>query len=228
MLSSAFLLLPALCVVHGYPSGAPTGACEDMMPRHAGVLPQPTPPPYTLLTDAATYQPGKPVTVTIIGPAYRGVLLEARTGNSVQALGSFTNPPPDTKLLTCSGNAEGAVTHANTNLKGNTTVYRWVPPTTMAPSTIYFMYVPPSYFDIRFKYKGLGSIAAVMMSSITVRLFFRATVAQQRSVYWLNVRSKTLTQGIPDGLGLATDASDRLDHSKVLLVLFLGFLLALG
>ncbi|XP_053726540.1 putative defense protein Hdd11 [Synchiropus splendidus] len=194
MLASAFLLLPALCVVHGYPSGAPTGACEDMMPRHAGVLPQPTPPPYTLLTDAATYQPGKPVTVTIIGPAYRGVLLEARTGNSVQALGSFTNPPPDTKLLTCSGNAEGAVTHANTNLKGNTTVYRWVPPTTMAPSNIYFM----------------------------------ATVAQQRSVYWLNVRSKTLTQGIPEGLGLATGASDGLDHSKALLVLLLGFLLALG
>lgn len=58
----AFFVLQALCFVSGYPSGAPTGACEDMMPRHAGVLPQPSPAPYTLLTNVRTFQPGKPIT----------------------------------------------------------------------------------------------------------------------------------------------------------------------
>ncbi|KAM9810616.1 putative defense protein Hdd11 [Neosynchiropus ocellatus] len=192
MLSSTLLLLQALCLVHGYPTGAPTGACEDMMPRHAGVTPQQSPPPYTLLVDKDALLPGEPITVTIIGPAYRGVLLEARSGDSVQAVGSFTNPPPDTKLLTCSGNTAGAVTHSNTNVKDNTTVYRWIPPTKAPPSAIYFM----------------------------------ATVAQQRSVYWLNVRSKTLTQAGISFLG--SDASHGPDHSKVLLILLLGLLFARG
>ncbi|CAK6973836.1 putative defense protein 3 [Scomber scombrus] len=95
----AFIMLQMLCFVSGYPSGAPTGACEDMMPRHAGVLPQPSPAPYTLFTNMGTFQPGEPITVTIIGPAYRGVLLEARTGISANALGSWKLPPPDTRFL---------------------------------------------------------------------------------------------------------------------------------
>lgn len=38
-------------------------------------------------------------TVTISGPEYRGVLLEARTAGSTSALGSWRLPPPDTKFL---------------------------------------------------------------------------------------------------------------------------------
>ena len=59
---SAFLALQVLCVIDAYPSGAPTGACEDMMPRHSGMLPQPSPAPYSVLTNANTYQPGNPIT----------------------------------------------------------------------------------------------------------------------------------------------------------------------
>lgn len=37
--------------------------------------------------------------VTIIGPEYRGVLLEARREGFSDAYGSWTQPPPDTKFL---------------------------------------------------------------------------------------------------------------------------------
>lgn len=64
LLLPSFLVVQALASVLGYPSGAPTGACEDMMPRHTGVTPQISPAPYTLLTNARTFQPGKAITGT--------------------------------------------------------------------------------------------------------------------------------------------------------------------
>lgn len=151
MLLLGLLTLQVLCFVDCYPNGAPTGACEDMMPRHAGVSPQTSPAPYTILTNTKKYQPGMPVTgkittvsnkkgvqhllvicvsfkkslknmseknyikktclvwvtpvllcspaVTIIGPEYRGVLLEARRKGFNDAYGSWKHPPPDTKFL---------------------------------------------------------------------------------------------------------------------------------
>lgn len=62
MLLPGFIMLQVLCFVSGYPSGAPTGACEDMLPRHSGVQPQPSPAPYALLTNTKTFEPGKPIT----------------------------------------------------------------------------------------------------------------------------------------------------------------------
>ncbi|KAK1893278.1 putative defense protein 3 [Dissostichus eleginoides] len=84
-----------------------------------------------------TFQPGKAITVTISGPEYRGVLLEARTDGSTNALGSWQLPAPDTKFLQCTGNPQGAITHANTNLKGESTAYSWIPPDSTSP--VYFM-----------------------------------------------------------------------------------------
>ncbi|XP_013876241.1 putative defense protein 3 [Austrofundulus limnaeus] len=181
MLLLALFLLKVLCLVECYPNGAPTGACEAMIPRH-GVQPQPSPAPYSILTNSKTFQPGVPVTVTIVGPDYRGVLLEARTQGSANALGSWRLPPPDTKFLKCAGNPQGAVTHSNTNLKGNTTVFSWIPPNTMGP--VYFM----------------------------------ATVAKQFSVFWVDVRSNTLTSEKKNNLGLATDAGSQMTEEKTLLL----------
>ncbi|KAM4578173.1 putative defense protein 3 [Fundulus diaphanus] len=188
MLLLSLIALQVLCLVHCYPNGAPTGACKDMMPKHAGVVPQPSPAPYSILTNTKKYQAGMPVTVTIIGPQYRGVLLEARTEGFNDAYGTWKLPPPDTKFLQCSGNPEGAMTHANTNLKGNATVYTWIPHDTVNP--IYFM----------------------------------ATVAQQRTIYWLNVRSNILTNENMDGLKLATDASAGMAEEKPLLLFVICFL----
>lgn len=62
---TSFVVLQVFCLAAGYPSGAPTGACEDMMPRHTGVLPQPSPAPFALLTNTKTFQPGKPITGSV-------------------------------------------------------------------------------------------------------------------------------------------------------------------
>lgn len=69
LLLSAFLIVQVLGSVGGYPSGAPTGACEDMLPRHTGVTPQSSPAPYRLLTNARTFQPGKAITGTVFTTA---------------------------------------------------------------------------------------------------------------------------------------------------------------
>ncbi|KAF3851143.1 hypothetical protein F7725_012915 [Dissostichus mawsoni] len=175
------VMLQMLCLATGYPNGAPTGACEDMTPRHTGVLPQPSPAPYTLLVNTGTFQPGKAITVTISGPEYRGVLLEARTDGSTNALGSWQ----------CTGNPQGAITHANTNLKGESTAYSWIPPDSTSP--VYFM----------------------------------ATVAQQRAVFWVNVRSAALKRGKPASLGLATEANAGMAKEKPVLLLGICFLMIL-
>ncbi|XP_061586224.1 LOW QUALITY PROTEIN: putative defense protein 3 [Cololabis saira] len=181
------IVLQLLYLADCYPNGAPTGACEDMLPRHVGVLPQPSRAPYALPTNMRTYQPGVHVTVTIVGPDYRGVLV---TGASTNALGGWMLPPPDTTFLQCSGNAQGAVSHANTNLKGNSSVYTWV-----APDTV----LSPDYF--------------------------MATVAQPRTVYWINVRSTTLSSEKLSGIGLATDASAGMADQKPFLLFLICFLL---
>ncbi|XP_064206552.1 putative defense protein 3 [Anguilla rostrata] len=156
------LLVQVLSLTVGYPTGAPSSACEDMMPRH-GVQPQPSPAPYSIQTSNRTFQPGQPVTVTINGPDYAGVLLEARMESTASALGTWQSLPTNTQFLHCSGNQKSAITHSNTNVKDNSTVYSWMPPS------------------------GISSI------------YFMATVAQQRTVFWLNVKSDTLTKGVGTG-----------------------------
>uniref|UniRef100_A0A3B4G0X7 Reelin domain-containing protein n=1 Tax=Pundamilia nyererei TaxID=303518 RepID=A0A3B4G0X7_9CICH len=66
LLWPGLLILQMFCFINGYPNGAPSGACEDMLPRHSGVLPQPSPAPYTILTNARVFQPGKPITVLLL------------------------------------------------------------------------------------------------------------------------------------------------------------------
>lgn len=72
-----FIMLQMLSFVSGYPTGAPTGACEDMLPRHSGVQAQTSPPPYNLLTNSKTFEPGKPITgMSMITAATTVLLLE--------------------------------------------------------------------------------------------------------------------------------------------------------
>ncbi|KAJ7996271.1 hypothetical protein DPEC_G00235360 [Dallia pectoralis] len=187
---AVFLQLFSRCF--SYATGAPTSTCGNMMPEHSGVKPQTTPAPYTILTSAMTFQSGQPVTVTITGSDYSGVLLEARSAASTAALGSWASPPPNTKFLQCSGNTQGAITHANINTKNNVTVFSWIPP------------------------------------NIQGSVYFIATVAQQRTVYWLNVRSGPLTreaggiEGPTDGHpGMASGGFQKVLALCLLALLFL-------
>ncbi|CAM4534771.1 unnamed protein product [Leuciscus chuanchicus] len=180
------VILQVLTSVLSFPSGAPASTCVDMMPRHGGILPQPNPAPYTIQTSSATLQPGQPITVVIKGPDYSGVLLEARSGSDTKALGTWQTPPSNTKFLECSGNQQGAITHANTNIKNNSTVYTWIPPATAKS------------------------------------IFFMATIAQQRSVFWVNVKSPTLTQSGGTSLDVNNSAGRTATPVLILLVVLMA------
>lgn len=62
LLMFGLVLLQGISPCFGFPNGAPTSACDDMVPRHTGVQPQPTPAPYTILTSTRTLQTGQPIT----------------------------------------------------------------------------------------------------------------------------------------------------------------------
>uniref|UniRef100_A0A3B1K7N3 Reelin domain-containing protein n=1 Tax=Astyanax mexicanus TaxID=7994 RepID=A0A3B1K7N3_ASTMX len=91
-LSRVAILTPAL----GYGTGAPTEACGNMKPGHKGIVPQTSQSPYSIQVSNTTFTSGKPITVTIIGPDYGGVLLQARSGTNTDALGSWGSPPNNT------------------------------------------------------------------------------------------------------------------------------------
>uniref|UniRef100_A0A3Q2PMC5 Si:dkey-251i10.2 n=1 Tax=Fundulus heteroclitus TaxID=8078 RepID=A0A3Q2PMC5_FUNHE len=167
MLLLGLITLQVLCLVDCYPNGAPTGACKDMMPKHAGVVPQPSPAPYSILTNTKRYQAGMPVTVTIIGPQYRGVLLEARTEGFNDAYGTWKLPPPDTKFL-----------------QSFFVFYIF-----SGPCKAFYLSIKPFVCVPHFPCTRLGVFTILFI------FCFRATVAQQRTVYWLNVRSNILTNG---------------------------------
>uniref|UniRef100_A0A8D0H0X5 Reelin domain-containing protein n=1 Tax=Sphenodon punctatus TaxID=8508 RepID=A0A8D0H0X5_SPHPU len=78
------------------------------------------------------------IPVHLLGPVYRGLLLEARTFGSTAALGSWQTPPNNTRFLQCSGNPQGAITHSNTEFKTKQT-YTWLPPASGCPSVISFV-----------------------------------------------------------------------------------------
>ncbi|XP_059396530.1 putative defense protein 3 [Carassius carassius] len=153
------VILQVFTSVLSFDNGAPASACVHMMPEHKGVKPQPNPAPYTIQPSNTTFQTGKPITVVIKGPDYKGVLLEARSGSNSEAIGTWQTPPNNTKFLVCSGKQQGAITHANTGIKNNSTVYTWIPPDTAQ------------------------------------NIVFIATIAQDRTVFWVKVMSSASSGG---------------------------------
>ncbi|MEE6496918.1 hypothetical protein FKM82_002529 [Ascaphus truei] len=133
------LLFISILSVSSYPNGAPESACQSMMPVHQGVSPQPAPAPYIFKVGSSSFQNGKPIQVQILGPEYRGILLESRTFENKALLGKWVQPPNNTKILQCPENPDGAITHSNTNLKTSSTTYTWTPPDSDCPSVIFFI-----------------------------------------------------------------------------------------
>ncbi|XP_014462653.1 putative defense protein 3 [Alligator mississippiensis] len=122
-----------------FPTGAPASACKTMKPIHMGVHSQPHPAPYELLVWAHSFTNGWPITVQVLGPEYRGLLLEARMFGSTAALGTWQSPPNNTRFLQCSGNPQGAVTHSNMELKTSLATYTWLPLSSGCPPFIAFI-----------------------------------------------------------------------------------------
>ncbi|XP_070616008.1 putative defense protein 3 [Erythrolamprus reginae] len=130
-----------------FPDGVPISACETMLPVHTGVQPQKIPSPYEVSVSAPSFQNGQLLYVQLLGAAYRGLLLEARSFQSAAALGFWQTPPNNTRYLKCSGHPQGAITHSNTNLKMQQ-IYSWFPPPLGCPSVVYFVATVAQSHDI--------------------------------------------------------------------------------
>ncbi|GAA6091589.1 putative defense protein Hdd11 [Tachysurus ichikawai] len=118
--------LLVLSAVTGYPTGAPVARCVDMTPGHS-VPSQSRPSPYAIMISNTTFTTNQPIRVTIQGPEYLGLLLQAQSTNT-DAVGTWGTPPPNTQYLACSNNIQSAITHSNRNSKNNETTYTWIPP----------------------------------------------------------------------------------------------------
>jgi len=116
MLKFAVVLLAVVCMVHGYPTGAPVGRCGSMQPGHGNA--STTTNPFSISVSTNSYGAGSTVEVTVKG-TFKGVLLQARKadGSSTTQYGTFTVESDDAvQLLQCT-NAGDAVTHSSTDDK---------------------------------------------------------------------------------------------------------------
>ncbi|XP_077148566.1 putative defense protein 3 [Ranitomeya variabilis] len=147
VLSLLMVLMTCSTISFSYPFGAPMSSCETMKPGH-GVYPQPNPAPYIMKINASSYQYGSPITVNIMGPVYRGILLQARTHSSNTLYGTWLQPPSNTKILACPDNPFGSITHSNTNIKDEHATYVWMPPNSSCPHNLFFIATVAEAFDI--------------------------------------------------------------------------------
>jgi len=117
--------------VTAYPSGPPTSACTDMVPRH-GMDPQTNAAPFRVSAQS-TYCPGKDTTVTVQptgSTPFRGVFVQARCDScslgSTTAIGTFKVTDSQLKTLDCGGTST-AVSH-NSRADKTQKTFTWTPP----------------------------------------------------------------------------------------------------
>ncbi|XP_048388299.1 putative defense protein 1 [Stegostoma tigrinum] len=122
------------------PGGAPLGSCQSMAPRHINTSPQEGPSPYSVI--AKSYN--NTVEVKIMGPPYKGILLEARYSGDTVAVGTWSTPPNDTKTIPCFSKANSAITHSNVNPKNNMTTYTWMGPCSKNNAVVFLATVASS------------------------------------------------------------------------------------
>merc|ERR1712126_380632 len=87
--------------VQSFGSGAPAGACLDLLPRHQGMKRNGAPSPYNI-TVTSTVSPGGNVQVQLSGATFKGFMLQAVQEYSI--VGSFQS----TGLVTCENRADTA------------------------------------------------------------------------------------------------------------------------
>ncbi|OQR75164.1 putative ferric-chelate reductase 1-like [Tropilaelaps mercedesae] len=103
-------------IADGYPSGAPTGTCLTLLPRHSGE-PQTNASPYRIEVNTR----GTEVQIDLVGnEPFRGFLLNARLASDPQRIvpGTFSSAvDPNAQTLDCLGERASGLTHADGNDK---------------------------------------------------------------------------------------------------------------
>lgn len=118
--------------IYAYSSGAPAGACFDMVPQHH-VDPQSSDAPYNVLVAASKVRAGDFVDVRIQGKTskdtIKGFMVQARVGET--PVGQFQVKPNDQYVQTvdCGNGKNNAVTHRKIEGDGpNSVTFTWVSP----------------------------------------------------------------------------------------------------
>ncbi|XP_054754126.2 putative defense protein 3 [Lytechinus pictus] len=130
-----FWCLAFLAVVHvvtAYPSGAPAGTCTTLTPGHRDnnntmIQPQTGQSPYVITIDKKMYSPSEMLKVTITGQSFKGILLQARRSSDNTVIGTFSDPPANTKPLECTS-AGDSITHSSRDEKSSGTQFTWTAP----------------------------------------------------------------------------------------------------
>ncbi|XP_072113424.1 putative defense protein 3 [Mobula birostris] len=118
--------LLALCLplALALPNGAPISSCSSMAPVHTGILPQNGSSPHSINVSSIN----STIEVRIMGPTYKGLLLQARKLFENVTVGTWSSPPANTKTLQCFNVPDSAMTHSSTSDKDSNDVYTWNPP----------------------------------------------------------------------------------------------------
>lgn len=96
-----FLVIGLLVKVLGLPNGAPSQACFDLTPRHAGSSGiQSSYPPYQVLP-AAGQGRVRLILGSPEGLAYEGFMIVARDIDTGEYVGEFVNLPDSAKIVEC-------------------------------------------------------------------------------------------------------------------------------
>ncbi|XP_062904425.1 putative defense protein Hdd11 [Mobula hypostoma] len=120
----AGLLALCLPLALALPNGAPISSCDSMTPVHSGILPQNGSSVYSINVSSINGT----IEVRIMGPTYKGLLLQARKRFGNVTVGTWSSPPANTKTLKCFNVSDSAMTHSNTSDKDSNDVYTWNPP----------------------------------------------------------------------------------------------------
>ncbi|CAF1023798.1 unnamed protein product [Adineta ricciae] len=124
--------------VNNYPTGAPTDACSAMTPGHGSNTAQSCSAMYTIQADKTQYYPNDTVLITVSGATgsntFRGILLQARTLNGNQIIGTWTVVGSTTQALACNSVTNSAITHNSRDDKTSVQAI-WTPPSTITETT---------------------------------------------------------------------------------------------
>ncbi|XP_049275411.1 putative defense protein [Rhipicephalus sanguineus] len=107
-----------------YHTGAPQGACNNMVPGH-GRLSETPADSFSLTTQK---QPDQSVKVTLTG-TFKGFLIQARKADDVDTMvpGKFVVEGNSSHTVECGGEEATALTHTDGEVKSQVTT-TWMPP----------------------------------------------------------------------------------------------------
>lgn len=115
-----------ISVVFTSPNGAPTLACDTLIPLHPGTTPQTSTPPFTIFAGSAT---GRTFNIQILSSIpFRGFLIQPRLldSNPIVSPGTFQFSSTS-QTINCHGGSSNTATHIDNSPRTNQTVLWNVP-----------------------------------------------------------------------------------------------------